>query len=136
LAELDAQPPTSLAAGRSRKLIIALIVLAILPLLLPWPFLVIAREWIGPMEAKVWSHCGFDCPGATYWERIFWLVVLGPSILVALASILFGTIGIARRTTAPKDAGKYGVSLAFGICWAVLGLCIYGAIFVITGLVP
>ena len=123
MAEQDVQTPAPHAAERSEKLTKAVIWLAILPLVLPIPFYGIAHVQIGPMENEAWSHCGFDCPGATYWERIFWLVVLGPSMLVAVASILLGTIGLIRarrHPTSPENINLLQGSIISGVVWAII----------------
>ncbi|HEY7356757.1 MAG TPA: hypothetical protein VH590_09835 [Ktedonobacterales bacterium] len=142
MGELDAQPPASLAAGRSRKLTAVVIALAILPLLLPFLFALVELRWIYPMLQEQVLQCADSMcmdQAETYWERVGWLVTLGPSFLIALASILLGTIGLARarrHITSPQNVALFMVSLALGICWVVLGLCIYGVIFGITGIVP
>lgn len=126
-------------AARSWKLTAAVISLAILPLLLPFPFALIELKWIAPVVQAQWPHCGADCPPAIYWLRLGWLLVLGPSLLVALASLLLGTFGLIRarwRATSPKNRALLQASVTCGALWILLLGCMYWVIFEITGLVP
>jgi hypothetical protein len=134
LAEMDAQTPMSHTAGRSRKLTTIVIVLAILPLLLPLPTSLFA---FGVTQVIV--QCPVNCPYTTFGERLEWLLMLGPSFLAAVASILLGIIGnvrIRRQPFVSKDEWLFDISIACGIVWLILLGGFYGVIFWISGIAP
>lgn len=142
MPEQDTPQSILQAATRSRKLHVSVIALAILPLLLPFPFYGLAVLWIRPVIEETYSGCAsFDClnatyPVVTYWLELWCLLVLGPSILVALASILFGTIGLIRarrRPTSPENKSLFSVSVECGLVWAVLlgGMLLFGFTFLV-----
>lgn len=129
----------SLTAARSRKLLVAVIILAILPLLLPFPFALLTLKWIVPVIVPEWSQCSAHCPPSTYGERLEWLLILGPSLLVAVASLLLGTLGLVRarwRLPSPKNRVLLRASVTCGVVWVLLLGCMYWVIFEIAGLVP
>lgn len=123
-----AEPATPLpAVRRSRKLTAAVVILAILPLLLPFPFYLLNVVWIGPIINEKMLECvSFDCSAALDLERLEVLLILGPSILAAVASLLLGYIGrfqARRRPTSPENAALFMVSITCGYAWAVLLGC-------------
>ena len=144
MSELNAHPATLPTAARSRKLTAAVIILAILPLALPFLF---ALFWQGiyPGEPAVEAHllqqcASFECvkQGLLTWEQLGWLFILGPSILAALAPILLGTIGLIRarrHPTSPKNRALFRASLICGIVLAILFGCSLGAILYIAAVV-
>ncbi len=75
----DAEGETPLpAARRSRKLPRAGIILAVLPLILPFPLWQLQLQWIAPISSAAWQQCrSFYCPDVLYWEGLGWLLVLG-----------------------------------------------------------
>ncbi len=112
------------AAPRSRRITIAAILLVLLPLVLPFPFWGLERLWIGPViEEKVLACASFDCPAAVDWDRLAWIVVLGPSFLVAVGYMLLGIIGLIRARLRPISSEQewlfYG-SVIGGFVWALL----------------
>lgn len=117
----------------------AVISLAILPLLLPFPFALLTLKWIVPVIVPEWSQCPLNCPPSTYGERLEWLLILGPSLLVAVTSLLLGTLGLVRarwRAISPKRRVLLRTSVTCGVVWILLFGCMYWVIFEITGLVP
>jgi hypothetical protein len=125
-------------AARSRKLLIAVILLAILPLALPFPFSFLAGEWIMPTIAPQFQQClPYTC--LTDRERLEWLLFLGPSFLVAVASLLLGTIGLVRtrwHPTSPKNMALFRACLNWGVVWMLLLGCIYWGMYWLAGVVP
>lgn len=139
MAELDAPQAAPLARVGTRKLIATVIVLALLPLVLPFPVALIALKWVLPAMVPEWLQCPTYCPPSTDGDRLEWLLILGPSLLVAVASILLGIIGIFRERWAPlspKRRALFRASVALGAVWVVLLGRLYGVIFWISGLVP
>lgn len=127
MAEL-AKPETSLPpARRSKKLVIIATTLDILPLVLPAPFFGLDRLWIAPMYNANLQACPLrDCP-VLKTLHILETLILGPSILVALASILLGVIGLIRihqRSIAQNQAGTFQLSVVSGVAWVLLMGCI------------
>lgn len=120
----------------------AVISLAILPLLLPFPFALVELKWLYPIFQEHLQQCAsFDCgiTTETDWERLGWLLVLGPSLLVAVTSLLLGTLGLVRarwRAISPKRRVLLRTSVTCGVVWILLFGCMYWVIFEITGLVP
>lgn len=121
MSALGAQPPMPRAAARSRKLTTTAIILMILPLLLPFPFYGLAALWIGPAVKEQLLQCAsFDCPAAIAWLRLGWFLVLGPSILVGVTSMLLGSIGLFRmrwHPTSPENEDLFQVSVIGGFVW-------------------
>jgi hypothetical protein len=116
-------------ARRSKKLVIIATTLAFLPLVLPVPFVGLARLWIEPVyEAKLQACPLRDCSDLLTLDRLSMILILGPSVLAALASILLGIIGLIRmplRTTAPNDIDTTLMfSVIVGILWLVLLGCV------------
>lgn len=104
------EPPRP-AARRSRKLPIAVIILAILPLILPFSIVGLAQLRIGPLD------------NVANWDSLAGFLLLGPSILVAAASILLGCIGLFyshRRPTSPKNMALFWMSVICGSAWSIL----------------
>lgn len=142
MPEQDTPQSVLQAAKRSRKLHVSVIALAILPLVLPFPFYGLAVLWIRPVIEEIYSGCAsFDCLNATYpvvtsWLDLWCLLVLGPSLLVALASILLGTIGLIRarrHPTSPENKNLFSASVGCGLIWAVLlgGMLLFGFGFLV-----
>jgi hypothetical protein len=135
VSALNAQPATPRAPARSRTLTSAVILLAMLPMVLPFPFALIALQRIYPVFQEQLSQCvSLDCQGqiGTHWEHLGWLLVLGPSLLVAVASILLGTIGFIRARwypTLPEHKVLFAASVACGVLWASLYGCLVWALF-------
>ena len=125
------EPETSwakpIAAPRSRRVTVAAIILLLLPPLLPFPFWGLANLWIGStVEEKVLACASFDCPAAVDWYRLTWLVILGPSFLVAVIFMLFGMIGLFRarwRPISPEQEWLFHGSVIGGLVWALLFGC-------------
>src|SRR5579859_4612644 len=111
-------------AHKSWKLAAAVTILAILPLILPFPLWGLESLWIGPLDAAAWESCrAFYCPAAAHWEHLAWMLVLGPSILVGAASILLGYIGLFLsrwRPTSPENVTLLRTSITCGFIWAVI----------------
>ena len=126
-------------ARDSRKLVATVITLVALPLLLPFPSAFLALKWILPVIVKEWSQCPAYCPPSTDGERLEWLLILGPSMLLAAVSIIFGTIGLIRvrqHPASPKKVNWFKISMGLGIIWLLISACLYGVIFEVTGIVP
>lgn len=142
MSEVDAQQSIPRAASRSWKLTATVMVLAILPLLLPFSFALMELKGIYPVFQEHLRQCtSFDCgvQTETDWERLGWLVTLGPSLLIATIAILLGTIGCfhaRRHPISPKNRALFRASVTCGGVWAILFCCLYGIIFYVTGLVP
>ena len=117
-----ASPPP--AARRSKMLTVGVVTLLILPLVLPFPFNGLADLLFDPAGAAAWQACqSFDCPAALNLSRLAVCFALGPSILVAVASILLGTIGLVRtrrHPTSPKNVSLFRTSILGGAIWVVL----------------
>lgn len=135
MAELDGQTPTPHAeAGRSQKLTKAVIWLAILPLVLPLPFYGIVYQW-GAAHAP--ACLDFTCQALTDWERLVWLLVLGPSMLVAVTSILLGTIGLVRARRHPISFENKNLllsSVVLGVLWAGILGCVFLVLFYLASI--
>lgn len=120
-AESDAQLP---AAPRSKTLTVVVVTLLLLPLVLPVPFFGLNRLWIGPVyDAQLQACPSYDCPILVTLNRLSAILILGPSLLVAVAAFLLGTIGLFRRRwhpTSPNHEGLFGVSMVCGAAWVVL----------------
>jgi hypothetical protein len=116
-------------AGRSKKLTVAVVVLLLLPVVLLFPFYDLAQVWIFPMAAEELQQCtDFICQAATDWERQAWLLVLGPSILAALLSILLGSgalIWMRGHTISPKNVSLLWTLVFGGIIWALIFGCTF-----------
>ena len=129
-----------LAAPRSRRVTAAAITLVFLPLILPFPFWGVVRLWIGPViEEKVLACASFDCPAAVDWDRLAWIVILGPSFLVAVGYMLVGIIGLIRarwHPISPEQEWLFHGSVIGGFVWALLfGLLLWIGIAVLALLV-
>jgi hypothetical protein len=115
-------------ARRSRKLAAAVTILAILPVILPFPLWGLESLWIGPLDAAAWESCrAFYCPAAAHWETLATYLILGPSMLLAAASFLLGFIGLERSLRHPTSSGNrllFWVSFYLGLVW----LFIFGGI--------
>ena len=113
---------------RSKKLVAAVATLAFLPLVLPVPFLGLARLWLNPIiDAKMQACASLDCPAAFTLDQLSVFLILGPSVLVAVASILLGVIGLIRvhrRSIAQEQAGIFMVSVVIGAAWVLLLGCV------------
>jgi hypothetical protein len=138
MSALDAPQTAPPAGSGTRKLAVTVIVLAILPLLLPVPFYGLAALLIGPMDYAAWEQCAsFNCPTATYLERLAWLLVLGPSILVAGGAILLGTIGLIRAQWFPTSSKQHDLfvgSVSCGVVWTVIvGSILWFGLSVLAG---
>ena len=127
--QMEPEPPRP-AATRSRKLGITVTILALLPVILPLPLWGIESLWIVPLAAAAWESCrAFYCPAAEHWEHLEWILALGPSILIAVGSILLGYIGLflARwHPTSPENVTLLRTSITCGFIWAG----IFGFIFI------
>lgn len=138
MSEVDTHQPAPRAAPRSRKLLVAVILLAILPLLLPFPFYGLAQQRIFPAAGEALQQCtDFTCQAATDLEQRGWLLVLGPSFLVALASVLVGMIGLtwARlHPTSPKNMTLFWIIVTWGVIWATLFGCTFGVMFYLVSI--
>ncbi len=94
---MNEQTPASPAARSSWKLVIAAILLVILPPLLPFPLYLLEQLWIAPTASAAWEQCkAFYCAAAVAPERLGALLVWGPSVFIAVASMFFGYITIER----------------------------------------
>jgi hypothetical protein len=104
-------------------LIVAAILLVILPPLLPCPLYALEQLWIAPIASAAVQQCkAFYCPAAVEPERLGTLLVFGPSVLIAVASIFFGFINIERskrRPTSQKEAVLLGATVVLGLTWGV-----------------
>lgn len=121
----QAEPEVPLpAAHRSKTLTAVVVILLLLPLVLPVPFVGIARLWLEPMiQAKRQACASLDCPAAFTLDQLSVLLILGPSLLVAVVTFLLGTIGLIRRRwhpTSPNHEGLFGISMVGGAAWVVL----------------
>lgn len=138
ISEPDTPQTAPHAAERSERLLVATFLLAILPLVLPFPFYSLAQQWIFPVAGVALQQCtDFTCQAATDVERQAWLLVLGPSILVAMASILVGTMGLtlARwHPTSPKNRALFRIIVTCGVTWAVLFGCTFWALFYLASI--
>ena len=108
--QAEPEPPLP-AEKESRKLPIAVIILAILPLILPFSIVGLAQLRIGPLD------------NVANWDSLAGFLLLGPSVLVAGASILLGCIGLfhsRRRPTSPKNMALFWMSVIGGSAWAIL----------------
>lgn len=116
------QAVTLPAVRRSRKLARAGMLLGVLPVLLPFPFWGLEILWIAPIARAQWAQCRlFTCPPAAGWERLGALLVLGPSILVAVAALVCGYIGIIHWPRYPTEKKRlFYVGFALGMLWAVI----------------
>ena len=118
----DEWAPTS-HEGRSWKLTVAAILLVILPPLLPSPLYALEQLWIAPIASAARQQCeSFYCQAAVEPERLGALLVFGPSVLFAVASVFFGFITIERskrRPTSQKEAFLLGATVVLGLVWAV-----------------
>jgi hypothetical protein len=87
---VEMTPPS---ARRSWTLTLTVLLLLFLPLVLPTPCYNLAQQWIFPMVRTQLDRCDHNpiCSIATDEARWAWLLVLGPSMLVAGASVLLGT---------------------------------------------
>jgi hypothetical protein len=105
-----------------------MLVLLLLPLVLPFPFWGVERLWIGPViYEKMLACASFDCPPAVDWDRLAWIVVLGPSLLMAVASILLGMIGLFRarwHPISPEQEWLFHGSVIGGFVWALIFGCL------------
>lgn len=124
----QAKPETSLPrVHHSKKLVAAVATLAFLPLVLPVPFIGLDRLWIEPAyEAKLQACASWDCPAAFRLDQLSVFLILGPSVLAALTSILLGIIGrirIHKRSTAQEQAGVFTLSVVIGAAWVLLLGC-------------
>jgi hypothetical protein len=125
----QAEPETTLPAARhSKKLEVAVLILALLPIVLPIPFLGLNSLWIEPVyEAKLQACPLRDCSDVLTLGRLSMILILGPSVLAALASILLGIIGhirIHKCSTAPEQTGVFTVSVVIGTAWVLLLGCV------------
>lgn len=126
---LEPYPPeaTPQAAPRSRKLAAAVMTLGILPALLPLPLYVWYLQWLAPVIQAHRLQCpSFTCPAMHSWDSLGWLLVLGPEILVALASVLLGYSGLWRSRWHPISPGNLALlraSVTWGVVWTVLFGC-------------
>jgi hypothetical protein len=119
-AEHEPAPPTT---NISRKLGITAIALIILPVILPFPLWGLASLWIGPLDYAAWEQCrSFYCPAAAHWESMEMFLTIGPSMLIAAASILLGMLGLRskRLSTLPGDRPLFWASFWCGILWFVI----------------
>jgi hypothetical protein len=67
------------------------------------------------------------------------LVILGPSMLVALAAVIFGIFGLVRARRHPislKDRIWFQASISFGVLWLLILGCLYWLLFELVNLVP
>lgn len=139
VSEGNAPHTAPLEGSGTRNLTWTVIVLAILPLVLPWPFLGLAAVWIFPGVEPRLSQCSaaYLCQSAADWNRLGWLLVLGPSLLVALASIFLGTIGLVRarrHPTSPKTINLLQGSVVSGVAWACLLGCVGWVFFYLAAI--
>ena len=133
------KPETPLApAGRSKKLTFAVVILLILPLVVPFPLYNLAQMWLFPIAREELQQCtDFVCQAATDWERRAWLLVLGPSILAALLSILLGSgalVWMRRHTISPKNVALLWTIVIGGIIWALLFGCTFWGLFYLASI--
>ncbi len=109
---------------------IVVVSLLILPLLLPWPLLLLEIQWIGPMIHEALLACAsFYCPAATDLDQQGGQLVVGPSLLVASISLLLGLFGLIYthwRPTSPKNTNLLTVSMICGFVWIVIFGCVLG----------
>ncbi len=116
------------AARRSRKLAVTMITLLLLPFILPVPLAYGEFLWIYPMSTEQRRQCtSFPCIAAITWDRVGWLFVLGPSILLLLTAIFFGAVGLIRaykRPTLPEKMEWYQLGVVIGTVLTLLFGCI------------
>jgi hypothetical protein len=103
-------------------------ILLLLPLVLPFPFWGLERLVIAPMiQEQVLACAAFDCPAAVDWDRLGWVVILGPSFLVAVVSMLLGMLGLFRARWHPilpdQEWLFYGSAIG-GFVWALFFGCL------------
>jgi hypothetical protein len=124
LPEAQTAQATPPATPGSRRLGAVVITLVLLPLVLPWPFMGLAHLWIGPEAAARWQECqSFDCPAALDLDKLAAFLVLGPSMLVAMISLLLGVIGLfwtRGRSPSPKTVDWFKTSVGCGLVWMLL----------------
>ncbi|HEY7125457.1 MAG TPA: hypothetical protein VH540_15995 [Ktedonobacterales bacterium] len=129
MPELDEQESTPLVAPRSRKLTVAAMLLAILPPLLPFPLGGLVRLWIGPLDSAAWQQChDFYCPQAADVEHLATLLVLGPSLLIAVVAIVFSfkKSRLELRNPGSEEVGMLLSLTCMSIIWAVfLGIIMW-----------
>lgn len=115
-------------ARRSRKLAVTMITLLLLPFILPVPLAYGEFLWIYPMATEQRRQCtSFPCPAAINGDRLGWLVVLGPSILLLLTALFLGTIGLVRARrcpTLPEKMEWYQLGVVIGTVLTLLFGCI------------
>jgi hypothetical protein len=114
------------------------IVLAVLPLVLPFPFLGIASAAIFPEAYQRLLQCvDFNCQAAIDWYRLGWFLVFGPSLFVAVASILFGAIGFiraSRHAISQENINLFLGSVVSGVVWVCLLACIMWAFYYLSSI--
>jgi hypothetical protein len=104
-------------------------------MVLPFPFALVALQRIYPVFQEQLSQCAsLDCQiqTGTYWEHLGWLLVLGPSLVVAVVSILLGTIGFIRARwypTLPEHKVLFTASVVCGVIWTSLYGCLVWGLF-------
>ena len=128
MSEHPTPQATPTAGRRSRKLTAVVLILGLLPLVLPVPLVGLAHLWIAPViAAKIQACASFYCPPADDWARLSYLVILGPSLLVAVASLLLGSIGLFRsrqHPTSPANTSLFAASMCCGAVWVGIFGCL------------
>jgi hypothetical protein len=122
---------------RSRKLTVVVLLLAVLPLVLPPLLTGFVTLWLTPIiGAQIQACASLDCPPAVDLDRLGSLLTLGPSLLVAVASLLLGSIGWVRSHRLPLSRANqslFVVSVACGVVWAaIFGCLLWGELAIVA----
>ena len=137
MSEQAASEPAPPAERASRKLAAAVAVLAILPVILPFPLWGLERLWIGPLDDAAWAQCqAFYCPAAAHWETLGTWLVLGPSMLLAAAWFLLGFLGLLhsrRHPTPPGNRSLFWASFWCSILWFFILLIFLNIFLAVAG---
>jgi hypothetical protein len=118
------------ATWQAWTLALAILVLALLPLILPFPLYDLAQQQFFPVIDAQLDQCVHDpiCQVVTDEARRVWLLIYGPSILAAVIAFLLGVLALIRARWHPIS--KISRNLCWfitiwGIIWAVMFGCMY-----------
>jgi len=86
--------------------------------------------WVNPWMIQQEYGSGLDSASMTFWDRMRWLYVLGPEVVVALAAIIVSLITLARwgSLRALQQEG-WMVTWRLICAWSALG--IFGSILLL-----
>jgi len=80
------------------------------------------------IDNAILTCASFDCPRAVDLDRLADLLVLGPSLLLALTSLFLGNFGLIltdRRPTSPKKSHLLMASAVGGFFLVLIFGCIF-----------